>query len=273
MGIILALLGAVCLAIGTDVQHRGVRTAQNGHGSSFTGGTLRRLLFEPVWLGGTILILVAVALQLGSLLTANLVVVQPIGVIGLVVTAWLASRRSHRPLSRSRLGGIVLCILGIGSFVIMAVIHGREGHVTLTTVIVVIVIFVVVAIAAALVVRAKPSALTFSMAGAVMFGFVATLAQVLLRDLVSGHPGVTSIWAASGMAVSLALGSLWVQNAHAKGTSTLVLAGLTVVDPLTGVLVTGIVFGELAAASPGTLFAMLISGLVAFAGVLLVSRE
>ncbi|AMM21183.1 hypothetical protein AX769_14875 [Frondihabitans sp. PAMC 28766] len=273
MGILLAFVGAVCLAIGTEVQNRGVHATSSDRTDSLSGRNFGRLLFNPVWLGGAALIGISIVMQLTSLLLANLVVVQPIGVIGLIVTAFLGARRTHTGLSRRRLLGIVLCIVGIASFVITAGFVGRTPTVTTGELIVVLGILVIVAALGLLLHRVNRSALAYSLAGAVMFGFVATLAQQLLHDLVSLNFSVLFVVALLFVGAAGLLGSSWVQNAQAKGTSTLVLAGLTVVDPLTGVLLTGLVFGELTAAPAGAVAWMLVSGAIAVVGVLFVSQD
>lgn len=273
MGILLALIGAVCLAIGTEVQNRGVHASASDRTDSLSGRSFGALLFSPVWLGGTVLIGVSIVLQLISLLLAPLVVVQPIGVVGLIVTTFLGARRSHTQLPRRRLVGVALCIIGIGAFVITALVVGQDATVTTGKLITVLVILAVVGFLGLMLHRVSRTALAYSLAGAVMFGFVATLAQVLLHEVVGWHITVLSFVAGAGLAAAGLLGASWVQNAHAKGTSTLVLAGLTVVDPLTGVLITGIVFGELAGSSGGAIAVMLLAGLTAVAGVLFVSRD
>lgn len=272
MGILLALVGAVCLAIGTDVQHRGVH--QNvGHGRELGRRGLAGLLANPIWLGGTLLIGVSTILQLASLLNAPLVVVQPLGVVGLVVTAWLTSRRTHQPLPQRRRLGIALCIGGIGLFVVIALMVGQDARITSGRIVAVVIALAVAAVLGVVVHRTARHALAFSLAGAVMFGFVATLAQVLLGEWKTGTLGWISLVALAGFVVALLLGMTWVQNAHAKGTSTLVLAGLTVVDPLTGVVLTGTIFGELSAAPGGAIALMLVAGAAAVVGVTLVQQD
>ncbi|RKR73765.1 DMT family transporter [Frondihabitans australicus] len=277
MGILLALIGAICLAVGTDVQHRGVHQSAGSRGRTTEGSLgsrgLARLLANPVWVGGTLLIGLSTILQLASLLTAPLVVVQPLGVVGLVVTAWLTSRRTRQPLPQRRRLGIALCIIGIGAFVVTALAVGQDPTVTNGRVVAVVAVLVVCAGLGFVVHRVTRRAMSYSLAGAVMFGFVATLAQVLLKAWQNGALGWISLLALAGWIVALLLGMSWVQQAHAKGTSTLVLAGLTVVDPLAGVVLTGTLFGELSAAPAGAIVGMLAAGAVAVVGVTLVQHD
>jgi len=269
MGIVLALAGAICLAIGTEVQNRGVRTTSRGRGAR---GFLA-LIANPVWVGGTALVIISIFGQLGSLLLAPLVVVQPLGVVGLLVTSFLQARRSHTGLASDKKLGVALCMVGLAVFVTIATIGSREEVVTTTKVIVVLALLVAVAVGSLLLHRVNKSALAYSLAGAVMFGFLATLAQIVLKQVVVWHLSPLTFIEAAAALFAMLIGAFWVANAQSKGTSTLVLAGLTVVDPLTGVLITGIVFGALGGASTEAVFGMLLAGIAAGAGVLLLSRD
>lgn len=272
MGILFALVAAVGLAVGTELQHRGVR-AQGGGSSPASVRGFRALLGQPVWLLGALLIAVSIVLQLSSLLLANLAVVQPLGAVGLLVSAWLQARRTRRRLAPAKRLGIALCMAGIAAFVVIALVVGRPEQVTTATLSGVLVTLGILLILALLLLRVRRTALATALSAAVMFGFVATLAQIVLTDLVKNGIGPVPIAAGAGLAAAGIAGSLWVQKAHAQGSSTLVLAGLTVIDPLTGVILTSVFFGTLAGASAGGVFGMLIAGAAATGGVLLVARD
>jgi len=272
VGILFALLAAVGLAVGTELQHRGVRADGNA-ASPFTPKGFAALLAQPVWLLGMVLIAVSIVLQLSSLLLANLAVVQPLGAIGLLVSAFLQARRTRRPLAVVKRWGIALCMAGIATFVIIALVVGRPEKVSTGPLVGVLITLAVLLVACFLLLRVRKTALATALSAAVMFGFVATLAQIVLTDLIAhGITGV-SIAAGAGLLAAGISGSLWVQTAHAQGSSTLVLAGLTVIDPLTGVILTSVFFGTLAGANGGGVLGMLIAGIVATCGVLLVARD
>ncbi|BDZ48048.1 hypothetical protein GCM10025867_02890 [Frondihabitans sucicola] len=272
MGILFALLAAVGLAVGTELQHRGVR-AQGGNASPTSVRGFRALLAQPVWLLGALLIGISIVLQLSSLLLANLAVVQPLGAIGLLVSAYLQARRTRRPLAPIKRLGIALCMAGIATFVIIALVVGRPEKVTTGSLVGVLITLGILLVAAFLLLRVRKTALATALSAAVMFGFVATLAQIVLTDLIKNGITPVSIAAGAGLAAAGIAGSLWVQTAHSQGSSTLVLAGLTVIDPLTGVILTSVFFGTLAGASGGGVLGMLIAGVVATSGVLLVARD
>jgi threonine/homoserine efflux transporter RhtA len=66
-------------------------------------------------------------------------------------------------------------------------------------------------------------------------------------------------------------GTFLVQNAHARGTPELVVAGLTVIDPLVAVAIGIIILGETGTAPPQAYIAFIISGATAVAGVILLA--
>jgi drug/metabolite transporter (DMT)-like permease len=124
VGIVLAVIAAVLLAIGTQFQHRGVTIVESRSGAGAkTGLSLRHLgslIARPSWVVGTLLLGLAVVLQLSSLAFAPITVVQPLGVIALVITAIVNSRITGVPLDRISIRAIVVCVVGIGAFVTIA---------------------------------------------------------------------------------------------------------------------------------------------------------
>ncbi|HWR85847.1 MAG TPA: multidrug DMT transporter permease, partial [Rhodoglobus sp.] len=70
IGIPLALIAAVILAIGTQMQHGGVakvETTRQGGKTGLSVGQLGALLARPSWVIGTVLLGLAIVLQLTSL--------------------------------------------------------------------------------------------------------------------------------------------------------------------------------------------------------------
>jgi drug/metabolite transporter (DMT)-like permease len=69
-----------------------------------------------------------------------------------------------------------------------------------------------------------------------------------------------------------ALGAYFVQNAYASGPPDLVIAGLTVVDPLVAVGIGIVVLGEASQAPPWAAVAFIVAGVVAIWGVFLLAK-
>jgi hypothetical protein len=71
---------------------------------------------------------------------------------------------------------------------------------------------------------------------------------------------------------AVALGGWFVQNAYAKGPPDLVIAGLTVIDPMVAVTIAIIVLGEAQQSNFFTSLGFAIAGFVAVSGVWLLSK-
>jgi hypothetical protein len=131
VGIPLALVGAVFLSVGAQLQHRGVTkvdsaTVGDAGAGGLNLGQLRLLLQRPSWVTGTLMLGAAIVLQLTSLAFAPLIVVQPLGAFALVVTSVVNSRVTGGRLNRLSLLAICLCIAGVGAFVLIAAFQARE---------------------------------------------------------------------------------------------------------------------------------------------------
>lgn len=98
LGIPLALVGAALLAFGAQYQSRGLnkveRIVGESAGSGLSWAHIRSLLTRPSWVTGTVLLGLAVVFQIGSLALSPLIIVQPIGVVGLIITSILNARLS-----------------------------------------------------------------------------------------------------------------------------------------------------------------------------------
>lgn len=289
IGIPLALVAAVLLAIGTQFQNRGVslvdaRTEANAMtGLSF--GQLTKLLATPSWVVGTLLLGVAIVLQLSSLAFAPLIVVQPLGAVALVITAIVNSRVSKTPLDRVSIRAIVICVLGIAAFVTIAAFTAKSHPITETQLITVLIILVVVLaifVTLFIVMRSRaPRPIFYVVAGGVLFGFVVTLAKVVIdrvRTIVAtdfdiSAADILTLLCVLGLAAAGLLGTYFVQTAHSSNPPDLVVAGLTVIDPLVAVSIGIIVLGEAAGAPPWAIVAFAVAGAVAIGGVLSLARH
>jgi drug/metabolite transporter (DMT)-like permease len=69
------------------------------------------------------------------------------------------------------------------------------------------------------------------------------------------------------------LGGYFVQNAYSSGSPDLVIAGLTVVDPIIAVTIGIVVLGEAATAPPIAAVLFLVAGAVAVAGVFQLAKH
>jgi len=289
VGIGLALIAAVLLAIGTQLQHRGVELVEAASAKTIRTGLslrqLRSLIARRQWVWGTLLLGLAIVLQLTSLSFAPLIVVQPLGAVALVITAILNSRITGIPLDSTSKRAILICIIGVGAFVTVAAFVAKSHPITATQLIIVLVILVVVLggfVAVFTVMRSRtPRPIFYVVAAGVLFGFVVTLAKVVIdrvKTLTTGDftmdgTDILTLLCVIGLIAAALLGTYFVQTAHASNPPDLVVAGLTVIDPLIAVSIGIIVLGEAAGAPLWAIPAFALAAAAAIWGVVSLSRH
>jgi drug/metabolite transporter (DMT)-like permease len=279
IGIPLALLGAVFMSFGAQYQHRGVTKVEKLSGaagtSGLTGSQLKRLLTRPSWVIGTVMLGLAIVCQLAALSYAPLIVVQPLGAIALVITTLLNAQISgHRPTRRSLIA-IAACVGGIFVFVTIAALYATDSPVSDRQLIVILLLLLVVTLVFAglwLWRRKRMGALFYITAAGVIYGFVATLAKVVITRIQFGDfEGLTFICLAALLIVA-AVGAYFVQTAYSSGPPDLVIAGLTVIDPIVAILIGLIVLNETAGAPLWVYIAFAVVGAIAVWGVFQLAR-
>jgi drug/metabolite transporter (DMT)-like permease len=279
IGIPLALVGAVFLSLGAQFQHRGV-TKVEAHTNEVTGGLNARqltlLLARPSWVFGSLMLGLAIVFQLTSLAFAPIIVVQPLGAVALVITAILNARVSRVSLNRASIIAISMCVGGVGLFVTVAAFTAVDKPVTDQNLVTILVVLAVVLLAFALAfgfLRRRSQAVFYILGAGVLYGFVATLAKVVINRTQNGNFEWLTLTCVLGLLLAAALGAYFVQNAYASGPPDLVIAGLTVVDPLVAVGIGIIVLGEASQAPPAAAVAFVVAGAIAICGVFLLARH
>ncbi len=280
VGIVIALIGAVFLSLGAQFQHRGVQKVEARHGSGeksgLSGRELMRLLGRPSWVFGSLMLGLAIVLQLTALGFAPLIVVQPLGIVALVVTAILNSRVSKVSLDRPTIRAIIFCVAGVGIFVVTAAIFAKEPKITeaqLLTVVVILSLALGVFLAVFLLQRRRLTAIFYVLGAGVLYGFVATLAKVVISRVRAGNFEWLSILAIVALLAAVALGAYFVQTAYSIGAPDLVIAGLTVVDPMVAVAIAIIVLGEAQSTPLGAILVWIVAAGVAVFGVFQLAKH
>jgi hypothetical protein len=278
LAILLAVLAAVALAFGAQFQNNAVgegqpktKTGRGGLGFK----QLIRLIVRPQWISGLGLMAVGMVLQLGALSLAPLIVVQPIGAIALVITSLLNARATKTRMNRGSIIAVALCTLGIALFVGMASGVAHANVLTDTDVITVLVILLGLLIVFAVLFfsagrSAKP--LTYIVGAGVLYGFVATLAKVVIQRIYQLQFDWLTILCLIALVAAVVLGGWFVQNAYASGPPDLVIAGLTVIDPMVAVTIAIVILGEAKAANFLVALGFAVSAAMAVAGVVLLSK-
>ena len=278
-GIPLALVGAALLAFGAQYQSRGLNKVERLVGESAHAGLSIRhmlsLLRRPSWVIGTVLLGLAVVFQLFSLSLAPITIVQPIGVVGLVITSVLNSRISGVRLGKRVMGSIALAVVSIGIFVSVAALNVSDQKVTDAKLLAILITFGVIFVLALIMFvlfRHRGVALIYIVGAGVLYGFVATFAKVVISRLQQDDFEWLTWACVAALALGGLLGMLFVQNAYSSGPPDLVVAGLTVIDPMVAVLIGILILGEAANAPLWVPWAFGLTGIAAMVGVIGISK-
>ena len=279
VGIVIALIGGIFLALGAQFQHRGVVVVEEKHGSGHKAGLsipqLWRLVRSPWWALGTLLLGLAILCQLTSLGFAPIIVVQPLGVVALVITSVVNARVTHTKLTRDAIRAITFCVVGIAIFVTVAAFVAQETLIQEKQLVIILIVLGVVLVLLGLafaLFRKRFTAIFYILSAGVLYGFVATLAKVVINRLLNGNFEWLTVGCVAALLAAAALGAYFVQTAYSVGSPDLVIAGLTVVDPLVAVSIGIIVLGEAADAPVWTVFVWIAAAAIAVYGVFQLAR-
>jgi len=286
LAIMLAVFGAVCFAGAAVLQHGAVTAAVGpaddrppGPGSTLSLRGLVAATRRPGWIAGLALAGGGSLVHAIALVLAPLSVVQPVGVLAVPIAVVLSAARTGRRPGRGVLVGVAVCVAGVAMFVAIAAGTAATGAPTGGST-------VIAGLAVAAVVLAL-AALGFdhagwircvacAMAGAVAFGLVSALVRVISLTLVGGvspllDPVVLGMVA--GIIAALTVGGWLVQQAFASGPPEVVIACLTVVDPIVAVLLGAVLLGENASTTAGTWVLLVAAAVAAAAGVIALARH
>ncbi|MCU1479005.1 MAG: Multidrug transporter permease [Subtercola sp.] len=288
LGIPIALIGAVFLAVGAELQHRGVNKVDAATtGNAKSGLSVRQLfalLRRPSWVIGSLMLGLAIVFQLVSLYLAPLTVVQPLGAIALVITAIVNARVTKTRLTRGTIRSIAFCVGGIALFVTAAALTTSTLPISETQLVIVLIILAAVLLIVATVFvlfRTRATAIFYIVGAGILFGFVATLAKVVIERVqtlfIGGFHITTGDWLTvlciGGLITAGLAGTYFVQTAYSSGPPDLVVAGLTVIDPMVGVTIGIVVLGEAASAPWWAAIVFVVAGGLAVYGVIQLSRR
>lgn len=278
LAIVLAVLAAVALAFGAQFQNDSVVKSslpkKKGKGS-LNLKELFTLWSRPRWVWGMALMVIGILLQLAALSLAPLIVVQPIGAIALVITSVLNSKINRVKLNQQSIMAIALCTFGIAGFVAMATGVAKEVELNddrLREVLGVLLVILLIFGVLFAFLNKHVNAFTYIIGAGVLYGFVATLAKVVIQRTYQGQFEWLTLFCLLGLVLAVALGGWFVQNAYSSGPPDLVIAGLTVIDPLVAVSIGIVILGEAQTAGTLTIFGFALTAVVAVVGVWWLSR-
>lgn len=279
IGIPLALIGAALMSFGAQYQSRGLNKVERLTGTSAGSGLkfthMLAMLRRPSWVIGTSLLGLAIVFQIAALSFAPLIVVQPLGITAMIITAILNSRMSNVKLPANALVSLMLSVGGILTFVVVAAFTASDREVTNQKLLTILIIFAVVLIVLAagyLVLRHRAVALFYIVGAGVLYGFVATFAKTIIGRIQQDTFDGLALLAVFSLLLGAIVGMVFVQNAYSSGPPDLVIAGLTVIDPLVAILIGISVLGEAADAPLWAALTFIGSGIVALIGVVGIAK-
>lgn len=274
LGIPLALAGAVFMSLGAQYQHRGVEKVERISGTEGNEGLnaaqIKGLLTRPSWLIGTLMLGMAVICQLSAMSIAPLIVVQPLGAVALVVTTLLNARVSGHTPTRRSLIAIGSCLGGIFLFVGLAAFYAVErpiGDTDLFTILAILLVVIIVLGACWLILRHRMRALFYVTGAGILYGFVATLAKAVISRIQNSDFDWLTVVCVIALIAAAAVGAYFVQTAYSSGPPDLVIAGLTVIDPIVAVIIGALILGEASEAPLAVVILFVVAGAVAVFGV------
>jgi hypothetical protein len=121
--------------------------------------------------------------------------------------------------------------------------------------------------------RQRLRAMFYIVAAGTLYGFVVTIAKVLINRWQSDQIDGFMIVCFIGLVLAAVLGGYFVQTAYSVGSPDLVIAGLTVIDPLVAVAIAITVMGEADRFPPFAIGGLAAGGLLSVIGVVLLARH
>lgn len=245
LAILLSLLAAACFGIASVLMHHGANRVRRRF--VLHPGLLADVARQPVWLLGIVAEVAAVTLHMVAVNLGPLSVVQPLLTLGLVVALPLQAALG-RAVSRQAVLAATLIVAGLAVFLAVQPTVDSQypqdftewlpGLLLAATV-------TVVALGVALTRRDQVRSLGLGAAAGAMFALSAALVKTWGDILAGGGlPALATsweLWTALGCGL---LGALLSLAAFQSGPLGGPLAAMMVIDPVIGVTLGAIVFGE-----------------------------
>lgn len=273
----LALIDAMLFAASATLQHHAVSDKQaDGH---LTVRGLLSVVKQRRWQAGVALGGLAVLLHAIALLLAPLRVVQPVGVLAVPIAVLLTAARVRLRPPRGVVLGAALAVTGVVSFVIVSAgsvtSQPPKGSAVVVACLVVAALVVLLTFAG-LAARGWLRCVAYATAAATAFGLVSALVRAVSLSVTSGEAELLDIGTlfAGAVILCVTVGGGWlVQQAYASGAPAVVVASLTVVDPIVAVLLGAVLLGEGAHTPLGLWLVMGVATAAAVAGVITLAKH
>ncbi|MDN5727875.1 MAG: hypothetical protein L0G99_18380 [Propionibacteriales bacterium] len=274
----LSVLAATCFAFAAVYQHQGVDGQTTAGDRSLSLGTFGRLFRQPRWLFGFGLSGLGALLHLSALSGASVAVVQPLAILAVPFAVLIGMRSTGKRPGTGVVLGILAAMIGVAIFVTLAANNTSSqlpspSHIVGVGGAVALLIAVLVFLA-----RRGPGwlhSLCWAAAGAAAYALAAAYMKAIFVQYAAGV-ALTSptIWAPAIVLVATYPAAAYMfQHAFLSGAPEVVVGAMTVIDPMLAVLLGGFLLGEGSSLTPLVASGMVMCGLVAVAGVVVLSRH
>ncbi|MCP2284682.1 hypothetical protein APR04_003605 [Promicromonospora umidemergens] len=291
----LTLVGAVCFAVASVLQHHAVTTTEHPDEArrvgdvgrndepagrhQLSGRHLLAIVRRRRWLQGAGLAAIGSVVNGVALLLAPLRVVQPVGVLAVPLAVLLSAAKARRRPSGGVLIGAALTVGGVAVFVVAsagsATTHTPSATATLTAGLIVMALVVLLGFAGlARHSRGSLRCLALASAVAAAYGLLSALIRVAAQ--AAADTGILSplvLGCAAGALAAFAIGAWLVQHAYHAGAPEIVIACLTVVDPIVAVVLGAVLLGEGSTTPVGAWVLLGAAAVTAAIGVLILAHH
>jgi hypothetical protein len=259
--------------LGALWQNTAVRDKQNGKLVAI--GALLELLRNPKWLMGQLAVVIGSALHFGALAFAPVTVIQPIGVLGIAVTAVASARYDRTGLSLGTWLALAAIVLGVGGFTSLAASNAQVTSVSDETAVLIALIVGLLLMVLGLVGsigHGLVRCLAFAAGGGVVFGFASVVVRLAALSVEHGNLSDFPTGSLIGAILSIPVAVWFIQQAHASGPPDLVVAALTLSDPMVAIGIGYVALNEGAKTSTVATLGEAICFLMAAAGIVLLPK-
>jgi hypothetical protein len=271
LAVVLSLMAAVCFGTASVLQHQGANRVRRRF--PLHPGLLIDVARQRLWLLGIVTEVAGVALQMVAVNLGALSVVQPLLTVGLVIALPLQAVLGL-PVSRRSLLAATLIVAGLAVFLaIQPTLESRDPQRITDWLpgLLMVAMVELVALGVAFARRGRVRSMGLGAAAGTVFAQSAALVKTWGEILgAGGLPALATsweLWTALGCGL---VGALLTQAAFQSGPLGGPLAAMMVIDPIIGVSLGAIVFGE--SFSTGPLAVVQAAGLVlTLAGVWLLA--
>lgn len=278
LAIALGVLASLGFAVGATLQHSGVeRLFARQSDRHLNLDRVLAMVRTPIWLLGTLVILMGAALHLIGVNLAPVTVVQPVGILAVPFAVLLAARKNRSRPTRGMWLAIAMAVIGIVAFTVFSSRSAATD--TLLDMRMILIASIVIWAGAAVFVGCGLRGpvgfrcLAWATAGAFLYGLATALMKTSLELWKQGHESPAMFWLTlAGLFACYGVGAWFIQQAYASGPAEIVVGSMTVIDPLVAVAFGIVVLGEGRNIDIGSAAGMILMGALASWGVALLSK-